>query len=287
MISPREILNKQFSKTAFGGYKADEVDEYLREIADSYAKLIAEQDEHDKQISALMEQIEQYKKQEESLSSALIGAQKLGDNIVKEAKNKSDLLIRDAGIRSDKMVDSAKREKDRELREMERLKKEVADFKAKILELYKAHLEVISAFPGAPSSKPISAPISKVKNFEEPRAVKVNPESPMNTLSDDDNSLDSDEKYDDAVVRSASHKSQGFVPDLSKEYDEEQAVSHDYKENEAYMQDLDDDTSDIEKSFENIEISNRSTKFGELRFGDNYNISRDDEKRKTNKRRRR
>lgn len=155
MLTPSEISNKKFEKTRMSsGYKMDDVDDFLDEVLASFEALITEKErlkaqnaELDKKIEVLAEKLEEYRNDEDSLRAALMGAQRLGDSIVKDAKTKADILLRDASIKADRVIDSAKKQISREEMTLITLKKEVSKFKADVLGLYKKHIEVISKLP--------------------------------------------------------------------------------------------------------------------------------------------
>ena len=75
MLTPETIASRRFDKQ-MGGYKQDEVEIFLQQVAAEYAKLLAEKEELEQKIEVLADKVEQYREDEDSLRSALIGAQK-------------------------------------------------------------------------------------------------------------------------------------------------------------------------------------------------------------------
>ena len=59
MLNPNEIANKQFSKGR--GYRAEEVDSYLRQIASDIGELIEEKRDLEKKMMVLADKLEEYK----------------------------------------------------------------------------------------------------------------------------------------------------------------------------------------------------------------------------------
>ena len=145
MLNPNEIANKQFSKGR--GYRAEEVDSYLRQIASDIGELIEEKRDLEKKMMVLADKLEEYKEDEESLRAALLGAQKLGDSVVREAKAKAQSLLEDAEAQAVQLVENAKKEIERQQQGFVRLQREVATFKSKLQLVYKQHLELISSIP--------------------------------------------------------------------------------------------------------------------------------------------
>ena len=76
-----------------GGYKQDEVEIFLQQVAAEYAKLLAEKEELEQKIEVLADKVEQYREDEDSLRSALIGAQKLGDSVIRENPRQRQIIL--------------------------------------------------------------------------------------------------------------------------------------------------------------------------------------------------
>ena len=93
MITPELIASKRFDK-AMGGFRQDEVEEFLNQVAEEYGALVKEKEELEEKINLLAEKIEQYRADEDSLRSALIGAQKLGDSVIRDSKIKAENILR-------------------------------------------------------------------------------------------------------------------------------------------------------------------------------------------------
>ncbi|MEG2174986.1 MAG: DivIVA domain-containing protein, partial [Oscillospiraceae bacterium] len=114
MLSPKEIGEKTFDKTFGIGYRMDDVDRYLEQIAASMVESIEIKEQLEKKLEVLAEKLTEYREDEESLRTALLGAQKLGDSVIRESKTKAEIIMRDATIKAEAMVNNAKRQIDRE-----------------------------------------------------------------------------------------------------------------------------------------------------------------------------
>lgn len=102
-MNPQEISNRQFEKSA-RGYKPEEVDEYLRDVAIAYAQALKERDEDEGKIRALVEKINEYRTDEDAIRDALLVAQKQGNRIVAEAKAEAERIIGDAKAKRDAIL---------------------------------------------------------------------------------------------------------------------------------------------------------------------------------------
>lgn len=146
MLSVKDINNKRFEQ-ARPGYKTDEVDDFLREIASEIARYQREKEEDEKKIAVLVESVREYKKDEEALKDALIGAQRQGRAVISEAQAKAEEILADARNKAGEIIGTAKIQNEKEKRCLVKMQQEVSDFKANLLNMYKQHLEQITAIP--------------------------------------------------------------------------------------------------------------------------------------------
>lgn len=146
MLTPRDISDKKFEKSAFG-YKTDEVDDFLNEIVEGYAKLYAEKNEAEEKMEVLAEKLEEYRSNEDSLRTVLIGAQKLGDNIIRDAKAKAEVILNEADSKVKLIYAESEGQIIKEKDTLTELQQKTAEFKKTLLAMYKQHLELISLMP--------------------------------------------------------------------------------------------------------------------------------------------
>ncbi|MDL2233842.1 DivIVA domain-containing protein [Ruminococcaceae bacterium OttesenSCG-928-L11] len=190
-MTPKEIHSKQFSK-GMNGYKTDEVSLYLGEVADYLRSVIRERDELLEKIGVLAEKMEEYRADEDSLRAALIGAQKLGDSVVREAKAKAQAIIDEARRKADTISEDAKRSIEVESYTLEKKKLEAAKFKSQLLAMYKQHIDYINALPyDEDKMPPLSAP-APVTRQPEPRQQQPEEQDVIEVVLDYDDGLEED-----------------------------------------------------------------------------------------------
>lgn len=130
-----------------GGYKTAEVDPFIDKCADTVEALLREKAELTKKLEVLADKLVEYRNDEDNIRTALLSAQRLGDTVVREANHKAGLILEDANIKAEKITSVAKRNIQEEEAELERIKREVAAFKKKMLSMYRDHLTLIDALP--------------------------------------------------------------------------------------------------------------------------------------------
>ena len=97
IISSKDIKKRDFKKS-LRGYDTDEVDAFLETVSNHYEKLIVENRNQADRIKSLLQDIDIYKENELNLQKAIIKSQDLGEQIVENAKRKSELIIREAEL---------------------------------------------------------------------------------------------------------------------------------------------------------------------------------------------
>lgn len=107
-MTGKEILEAEFEKSGMRGYRADQVDALLQSIASYVDKQNAEIKDLKYKTQILADKIEEYKKDEESIRDALLGAQKMGSSILNEAKAKAETVLRESKSTSEQLLTTAK-----------------------------------------------------------------------------------------------------------------------------------------------------------------------------------
>ncbi len=149
-MTSEDIKNVTFERTR-RGYQPEDVDDFLlqvsRKIEDLEQQVGAAQSaqaEAENKMYILADKMEEYRGLEDTLKTALINAQRMGETVLHEAKQKADNMIREATDHSEMLHQQAEQDIAREQLTLEKLQSEVTHFKATILNLYKQHIESLS-----------------------------------------------------------------------------------------------------------------------------------------------
>ena len=143
MMTPLEIQNKTVKKSAFGYDKA-EVDEFMQQLYNEYDRVYMDNIALKDKIGVLSDAVKQYKAMEETLQNTLLLAQKTGDEIKKNADEKSGNIIREAELKAEKIVESAKKQVDEINVEYQQVKRDMSVYKAKMTGLLKNQIDFLS-----------------------------------------------------------------------------------------------------------------------------------------------
>ncbi len=148
MLTPDMIMNKKFEKASFGsGYKAEEVDSFLNDVSIDLSRINDEKADAEEKLEVLADKLEEYRANEDSLRTVLIGAQKLGDSIIRDAKGKAEVIQAEAEQKAKQVMYEAEKQLKSERDELDRVRRETTEFKKRLLAMYKQHLELITAMP--------------------------------------------------------------------------------------------------------------------------------------------
>jgi cell division initiation protein len=101
-----DIQQQQF-KVRFRGFDIREVDKFLEQIADSFASLQHENVSLHEKIRMLKLESQGYKEREETFKRAMLNSQKVLEQMKKNARKSSELVIAEAEVRAEKILNRA------------------------------------------------------------------------------------------------------------------------------------------------------------------------------------
>ena len=96
MLTPQEVSERAFAKASFGGYNMAMVDEFLDLLTADYSALYSENAVLKSKMKVLVDKVEEYRSTEEAMRKALMTAQRMADELVREAEEKKAAMLRDA-----------------------------------------------------------------------------------------------------------------------------------------------------------------------------------------------
>jgi cell division initiation protein len=142
MLTPLDIHNKEF-KRGFRGYAEEEVDSFLDEVVKDYEKLYRENIELKETLDRVNSKLEHYQHMENTLHSTLVIAQETAEEVKLNARKESELQIKEAEIRGQKMVEESMAKVRRLHGEYEELQKQYQIYRTRMRTLLQAQLEML------------------------------------------------------------------------------------------------------------------------------------------------
>ncbi len=264
MITLEDIANATFRKAKIGGYNPEDVNEFLDQVQESFSQLQKEKMELVRKLEILAKKVEEYREEEESIRNTLFSAQKLADASVREAKHKSEVILKDASAKAEKIVNNAQAQIIEQQETLLNLQREVSSFRSRLLAIYKEHLTLINALPTEEEKPDKTEEVVSIEENKQPDGmqpgtssdVPAAPSEPLETpIAPQAVPVESDPPAEKPV------KAVPFAPEPElTSPDQPQAVKADF----------------LSSNMPAEEPEARS-KFGELKFGENYKVRSDEE----------
>ena len=105
-ITPLEIQKMRFSQK-MRGYDPTEVEGFLSLLAEELAARIAQSDKLERENRYYRQRLEETEHREHQLQQTLLRAQKVSDDITANARREAELMVKEAEIAADKIVQQA------------------------------------------------------------------------------------------------------------------------------------------------------------------------------------
>ena len=185
MFTPQEVReqSESFEKAVFGGYSVSAVDDFIAPLAEDYAALYKENAVLKSKMKVLVERLEKYRTQEESLNKAMVAAQKTADEMIEETERKCAKMLSDTeGSLRDRNVD-LKRELAAEAERVSRARKTAAAFIAEMENQVHQSLSQLERIRQM-TIVPKAAKAAKAAKAEAPRPVEASAKEPEQAKTD-------------------------------------------------------------------------------------------------------
>ena len=153
-VTPLDLRNHRFPRR-WTGYAREEVDEFLRLVAEDYEAVLRELEAQREQLSRSQSRLEELSGNEQVLRDTLTTAQKLSEDLKRTAIKEAEVLVSEAEIQGEKVLDAAHRRAARlaeDIREMKQLKTHLTSAVRAAIE---THLGLLDGLAADPPDDPI------------------------------------------------------------------------------------------------------------------------------------
>jgi len=144
MLTPQEVSERAFAKASFGGYNMAQVDEFLDILTGDYTALYNENAVLKSKMKVLVDKVDEYRSTEEAMRKALMTAQRMADDMVREAEEKKAALLAQAEEEAQKRLGDLAKEREAEEYRLEQAKSSTAAFVAQLRTLYAGQAEFLN-----------------------------------------------------------------------------------------------------------------------------------------------
>lgn len=144
MIAPHELKNKAFNKVV-RGYNTAEVDEYIEFIIDKYTEVYRKNSELENELRTTKVKYSELHHDEDTIRAVIVKAQKLGENIVEQAKAEAEKIISGAKAKCMERVEEAEKAISDSKEELAKTKAATEDFRNSLYQQYLEHIKMLKA----------------------------------------------------------------------------------------------------------------------------------------------
>jgi cell division initiation protein len=143
-ITPMDIRQQQFTVRMFRGFDVQEVDTFLDDLAADYETLLKENALLKEQLQALEERMRGFEDRERVLQETLVSTQKVVEEMKESARRETALMVREAELQSEKIVETARIAEasiQAEITALKRLRRQLAESLRATIEMYQRLVE--------------------------------------------------------------------------------------------------------------------------------------------------
>ncbi len=146
-LTPLDIQNHRFRRR-LRGYDPDEVDAFIEMISSDYESLGREAEQLRERVRTLDARVGALSANEKVLQKTLVTAQALSEDLKRTALKESEVLLSEAEVKAEKVLDAAHRRVAKlaeDIREMKALRTRLAAAVRSTIETHLAKLETLGA----------------------------------------------------------------------------------------------------------------------------------------------
>jgi len=122
-LSPADVRQQHFTERMFRGFDKDEVDRFLDQIAEDYESVMKENALLKEQLAAFEERSRSTADLERTLQDTLVTTQRVTDEMKTNVKREVELMVREAKLTGEKILEEARAEEARIVSEVKMLKR--------------------------------------------------------------------------------------------------------------------------------------------------------------------
>jgi cell division initiation protein len=141
-ITPLDIEAHSFA-VRLRGFDRDEVKSFLTLISEEYEKLIVENSYLKEELARLNHSLADFQDREKILKDTLLNVQKLADEMRQEAQREKEVIIKEAEIKAEQILEQARRRIGDLERQIQDLRMQRDTFETTVLALVDQHRRLI------------------------------------------------------------------------------------------------------------------------------------------------
>ena len=141
-ITPLDIQQQKF-KTRIRGFDVREVDAFLEQVASAFESLQKTHKTMQEEVRRLELEIQGYRKREETFKRALLNSQKVLDQMKDNARKSAELIIAEAEVKAEKILNNAHNRLAQLHEDISELKRQRTQIEVQIGSIVEAHSKLL------------------------------------------------------------------------------------------------------------------------------------------------
>jgi cell division initiation protein len=141
-ITPLDIQQQKF-KTRIRGFDVREVDAFLEQVANVFESLHRTHKDMQEEVRRLEIEIQGYRKREETFKRALLNSQKVLDQMKDNARKSAELIIAEAEVKAEKILNNAHNRLAQLHEDISELKRQRTQIEVQIGSIVEAHSKLL------------------------------------------------------------------------------------------------------------------------------------------------
>jgi cell division initiation protein len=142
-LSATDIRQQQFAVKLIRGFDPQEVDAFLDEMADDWDELNKENNLLKEQLTIAEEQKKVAEEQNKNLQQTLVVAQKMAEEFRESSKRAADIVLREAQLQAEKLLEEKRQEQTRLAADVEGLKQTRRQLAEELLSTLRMHERLV------------------------------------------------------------------------------------------------------------------------------------------------
>lgn len=142
-LTPLDIQQQQFRKKLVSGYDRREVDTFMELVRNEMEELITENMNVKQQIKDKTESLNEYKDREQTIKETMLTTQQLKDDIHANAVKEAQLIIADAKIKAEEIINGAQGRYMEIINEIKELRRQKIQLEANLKAVLEVHLKML------------------------------------------------------------------------------------------------------------------------------------------------
>ncbi|MHB1844669.1 MAG: DivIVA domain-containing protein [Deltaproteobacteria bacterium] len=150
-VTPLDIRQKQFQRK-LRGHDPREVEAFLELVAAEFEEVVRESISLKDELKRKSAKLDEFHERERTLQETMVTAQKVTEDIKDAAKRQAEVVVSEAELQGEKIVQGAHTRLVQILDEIAELKRQRAQFEAGLRSLVESQLKLLEVFQSQPAA---------------------------------------------------------------------------------------------------------------------------------------